>query len=217
MPNRNVTLVLLIGLLFSLTVLVLGNNGMRLPGNHQGYAPEQPIAFSHRLHAADLQINCLYCHFGAEKSRHAGIPAASVCMNCHTFVAAPLGAVRAEDELAKEENRSPGRVVSPQIQKIYDALALDESMNRDAAKTPTPIEWVKIHNVPDFVYFDHRAHVSAGVSCQRCHGAVETMERVFQVEALNMGWCVNCHRRVNEIGVAGRRVDASIDCATCHY
>lgn len=208
---------LVVGVGFSLTVMVFGGHAMRLPGNQQGYAPKQPIAFSHRLHAGELQIDCLYCHFGAETSRHAGIPATSVCMNCHRFVTAPLGAIRAQDELAEEENRKPERVVSAEIQKIYDALALDESLNRDEAKTPMPIEWVQVHNLPDFVYFDHRAHVDAGVACQRCHGPVETMERVHQVEDLSMGWCINCHRRVNEIGVGGKRVDASLDCAACHY
>lgn len=217
MRNRNVTVLLLIGLVFSLAVLVAGNHGMRLPGNQQGYAPEQPIAFSHRLHAGELQVDCLYCHFGAEKSRHAGIPAASVCMNCHKFVTATLGAFRAEDELATEENRKPGPVVSKELKKIYDALALNEALQPDPGKTPTPIEWVQIHNLPDFAYFDHRAHLNAGVACQRCHGAVETMERVHQVESLGMGWCVNCHRQVNEIGVGGRKVNASIDCATCHH
>ncbi len=216
-PNRIVTVVLGVGVAFSLTVLVFGSSAMRLPGNQQGYAPEQPIAFSHRLHAGELQINCLYCHFGAETSRHAGIPASSICMNCHKFVSAPLGAIRAEDKLAEEENRKPGRVVSTEIQKIYDAMGLDEALARDTAKTPASVEWIKVHNVPDFVYFDHRVHVGAGVACQRCHGAVETMERVHQVEDLSMGWCVNCHRRVNEIGVAGRKVNASLDCAACHY
>jgi len=212
-----VTIVILVGLVFSLTVLVSGNHGLRILGDQRGYAPEQPIAFSHRLHAGELGINCLYCHFGAEKSRHAGIPAAGICMNCHKFITAPLGAIRAEDELAKEEERKPEWVVSTEIRKIYDALALDGEMNRRPEQVPAPLEWVKVHNVPDFVYFDHRPHVSAGVSCQHCHGAVETMERVYQVGDLSMGWCVNCHRDANEIGVGGKPVNASIDCVTCHY
>ncbi len=217
MRNRNVTVVLLIGMVFSLAALVAGNNSLRLPDNHQGYAPEQPIAFSHRLHAGELQVDCLYCHFGAETSRHAGIPAASICMNCHKFVTTTLGALRAEDELATEEERKANRIVSPEIQKIYDALALDEEMNPIPNRETKPIEWIKIHNLPDFVYFDHRAHVRAGVACQRCHGAVETMERVSQVGDLRMGWCVNCHRSVNKSGIGGQRVHAPIDCATCHY
>ncbi len=217
MRNRIVTIVLAVGLLFSLGALLAGHHGMRLPGNQQGYAPRQPIAFSHRLHAGELQISCFYCHYAAQTSRHAGIPAASICMNCHRFVTAPLGAIRAEDEQAKQEKRKPRRVVSAEIQKIYDALALDADLKPIPGKARVPIAWIKVHNLPDFVYFDHRAHITAGVACQRCHGAVETMERVFQVESLAMGWCVNCHRKVNAIGVGGRRVHAPTDCATCHY
>ncbi len=217
MSSRILTLILLVGLSGSILTLLPKVGLYRLPGNQRGYEPPQPSAFSHRLHAGDLQIACLYCHYGAEKSRHAGIPAASVCMNCHRFVTAPLGAVRGEDELAKKENRAPRRIVSPELQKLYDALALNDKMQPDPAKTPTPIAWVKVHNLPDFVYFDHRAHVNAEVTCQQCHGPVETMERMRQVSDLTMGWCVNCHRAVNQTGVASRRVYASIDCATCHY
>ncbi|MGB8064975.1 MAG: cytochrome c3 family protein [Candidatus Sulfotelmatobacter sp.] len=230
------TLVLLIALGFSLLILGPKFNAYALPGNQLGYEPAQPVAFSHRLHAGELQVQCLYCHSGAEKSRHAGIPAANVCMNCHRFVSAPLGAIRAEDELAKKEKREPRRVVSPEIQKIYDALALNDKMRPDPAKQTTPIRWVKVHNLPDFVYFDHRPHVNAGVPCQKCHGPVETMERVRQVEDLSMGWCVNCHRGVDRAGLDGNgnftsapaptaqgpvpvthRVYASTDCSTCHY
>ncbi len=217
MSSRVLTLVLLVGLSGSVLTILPKVGLYRLPGNQRGYEPSQPIAFSHRLHAGDLQISCLYCHYGAEKSRHAGIPAANVCMNCHRFVTAPLGAVRAEDELAKAEKRAPRRIVSPELQKLYDALALNGQMQPDQAKTPTPIAWVKVHNLPDFVYFDHRAHVNTGVTCQQCHGPVETMERMRQVSDLTMGWCVNCHRTVNQTGVAGRKIYASIDCATCHY
>jgi hypothetical protein len=217
MSSRIISVVLLVGLFFSLLALVPGIRGLRLPGNQQGYEPVQPIAFSHRLHAGEMQISCLYCHSGAEKSRHAGIPAASVCMNCHKYVTAPLGAIRAEDELAKKEDRQPQRIVSTELQKLYDALALDEKMQPDAAKQLTPIAWVKVHNLPDFAYFDHRAHVNVGVTCQQCHGPAEIMEQMRQVEDLSMGWCVNCHRDVNRLGVAGKAVHASIDCATCHY
>ncbi len=217
MNSRILTVVLLVGLFFSLLALAPGIRGLRLPGNQQGYEPLQPIAFSHRLHVGEMQISCLYCHSGAEKSRHAGIPAASVCMNCHKYVTAPLGAIRAEDELAKKEERQPRHIVSPELQKLYNALALDERMQPDSAKQPALIAWVKVHNLPDFAYFDHRAHVDAGVACQQCHGPVETMENMRQVEDLTMGWCVNCHREANRVGVAGKTVQASIDCATCHY
>jgi hypothetical protein len=188
-----------------------------VPGNHQGYEPAQPIAFSHRLHAGELQISCLYCHAGAEQSRHAGIPASNVCMNCHKSVVASLGAVKDEDNQAAQEKRKPKLVVSTELRKLFDALALDEKLQPDPTKAPMPIAWVRVHNLPAFAYFDHRAHVNVGVACQRCHGAVETMERVRQVEDLSMGWCVNCHREASRSGVAGKKVHASIDCAACHY
>jgi hypothetical protein len=217
MRNRIITIVLLIGIVFSGLALVPKLRSYHLPGNHQGYEPTQPIAFSHRLHAGELEVSCVYCHSGATKSRHAGVPAASVCMNCHKSVTAPLGAVRAEDEQAKQENRKPQPVVSPELRKLYDALGLDDKLQPDAAKKQTPIRWTRIHNLPDFACFDHRPHVSAGVACQRCHGPVETMERVRQVEDLSMGWCVNCHREMNQTAVAGKKVKTSTDCATCHY
>ena len=217
MRTRIVTLLLLVGLAFSTLTLLPRLGSYHLPGNHQGYEPTQPIAFSHRLHAGELQISCLYCHAGAEQSRHAGIPASNVCMNCHKSVTASLGAVRDEEKQAQQENRKPMLVESTELRKLYDALALDEKLQPDAAKAPMPIAWVRVHNLPDFAYFDHRAHVNVGVACQRCHGAVETMERVRQVEDLSMGWCVNCHREANRTGVAGKRVHASIDCAACHY
>lgn len=217
MRSHIVTLLLAAGLVISLLLLMNSLGNVRIPGNQIGYSPAQPIAFSHRLHAGELQVKCLYCHFGAEQSRHAGIPAASVCMNCHRFVTAPLGAMRAEEEAAKKENRKPRRVVSPEIQKIYDALGLDDKLQPDPAKHPTPIAWTKVHNVPDYVYFDHRPHVAVGVACQQCHGAVETMDRVEQMQPLSMGWCVNCHRTATQTGIGGKPVHASIDCSRCHY
>ncbi|HEU0140249.1 MAG TPA: cytochrome c3 family protein [Bryobacteraceae bacterium] len=217
MSARIVTLVLLIGLAYTLMLLGWRTSSFHLPENQQDYEPVQPIAYSHRLHAGELQIACQYCHFGAEKSRHAGIPAASVCMNCHRFVTAPLGALREEDELAKSEKRPPRAIVSAELQKLYDALALNAKMERDPAKQTQPIAWTKVHHLPDFVYFDHRPHVNAGVTCQECHGPVETMERVRQVPDLSMGWCVNCHRNANRTGVAGKPVQASIDCSACHF
>lgn len=217
MNSRLLTLVLLVGLSGSLLALFPKMQAYRLPGNHRGYEPMQPIAFSHRLHAGELQVGCLYCHSGAESSRYAGIPAASACMNCHKFVTAPWGAIRAEDELARNEKRAPRRIVSAEIQKVYDAMGLNEKMKPDPRKHPRPIEWTLVHSLPDFAYFDHRAHVIAGVNCQQCHGPVETMERVRQVQDLSMGWCVNCHREVTRNGLAGKTLDASIDCSTCHY
>jgi hypothetical protein len=236
-----ITIVLLVCVAFGLLALAPNLASSHLPGNQQGYEPTQPIAFSHRLHAGELQVACVYCHSGAERSRHAGVPAANVCMNCHRFVTAPMGAVRAEDEIAKKENRAPRLIVSPEIQKLYDAVGFLPGKTGqappDADHQPrNAIAWIKVHNLPDFVYFDHRPHVNAGVACQACHGPVESMERVRQVQDLSMGWCVNCHRGVNRAGVDGkgnftslpapaakgpkpvtRRVYASTDCQTCHY
>lgn len=217
MNQRVVTIALLVGLLFSGMALALQAGAWHLPGNQQGYEPAQPIAFSHRLHAGEMQIGCLYCHSGAESSRHAGIPPAGTCMNCHRFVSAPLGALRAEDELAKRENRKPRPIVSPEIQKIYDALALNDRLFPDPQKSAQPIAWTRVYRLPDFAYFNHSAHVSVGVACQQCHGPVETMDRVRQVPDLTMGWCVNCHRTANASGVASKRVYPSTDCSTCHY
>jgi len=178
----------------------------RSPGNNQGYAPVQPIAFSHKLHAGEMQIQCVYCHLGVETSRYAGIPALSTCMNCHKKVTSSSAA---------QKQASPAE--SPELRKLYDSLALDKALAPIAGKLPKPIAWKKVHQMPDFVVFDHRAHITASVTCQTCHGPIETMDRVRQSETLSMGWCVNCHRDVNVTGVAGKPVHASIDCVTCHY
>ena len=217
MSKETTTYILIVALVLSLISLAAASRRFHLPGNQQDYMPAQPISFSHRLHSGEMRINCLYCHHGADKSRHAGIPAASTCMNCHNFVTIAFGAVQQEDGAAKEEKRSPRLVVSPDVAKLYKALGLDEKRKRDPERPLSVIEWIKVHNLPDFVYFDHRPHVNAGVTCQRCHGNIDTMEQVRQVESLSMGWCVNCHRDVNENGVAGKRVHAPVDCTTCHY
>ena len=217
MNQRVVTIVLCVGLVFSLVVFAVQAGSWHLPGIQQGYEPAQPIAFSHRLHAGEMQIACMYCHAAAEVSRHAGIPPVGTCMNCHRYVSAPLGALRAEDELAKKENRKPRPLVSPEIQKVYNALALNGNMARDPRKTPEPIVWTRVYRLPDFAYFNHSAHVTVGVACQQCHGPVETMDRVKQVPDLTMGWCVNCHRTASASGVASMPVHPSTDCSTCHY
>ena len=217
MGSRLLTLILAVAGVFAAATLAPRLSALRLAGEQRGYEPVQPIDFSHRLHASELEIDCFYCHAGAERSRHAGIPAASVCMNCHRFVTAALGAVRAEDELAQQAKRQPRRIVAPGIGRLYTVLGLDEGGQRDPQRDTEPIAWTKVHNLPDYVYFDHRPHVAAGVSCGSCHGPVERMERVRQVESLTMGWCVHCHRRVNREGVNGRRVSASTDCSACHF
>jgi hypothetical protein len=207
---------LVIGLVLSSVALAGRLRSYPLPGNQQGYEPDQPIAFSHRLHAGDLQISCLYCHSGAERGRHAGIPSASSCMACHRFVTAPQKVLVPEILEARKENRTPKPVISPELKKLYDALGLDGDLQPDPAKTPQPIAWVKVHNLPAYTCFDHKAHVRGGVSCQSCHGPVESMDRLRQVSDLSMGWCVNCHRETKVTGADGKVTRPSIDCATCH-
>ncbi len=176
--------------------LVWQNESFRIYGDQLGYEPIQPINFSHKLHAGDNKISCLYCHSSADKSRVAGVPSASLCMNCHTKVLPD----------------------SPEIQKI--ATALNENK---------PIEWVKVNDLPDLATFNHSRHVVGGISCQTCHGPIETMERVSQQNAFLMGDCVSCHRSHREVTLdeAGRpqiasenspkKLMASTDCSVCHH
>jgi hypothetical protein len=187
------------GLLLGVMVLALaaGLGAWQLSrvGINQGYKPSQPIAFSHRLHAGDNKIPCLYCHYAARTSRHAGIPPASVCMNCHTI-------------LEKQ---------TVEIEKLNESV-----------QQQRPIRWVKVHNLPDFVYFNHSQHVLSGVACQRCHGPVETMDRVEQFAPLTMGWCLDCHREHANLPTSDferamlslsqtPKPAAGLDCASCHY
>ncbi len=205
--------------------LVAGTADRRPLNVHTGYAPEQPIPYSHRLHAGELSIDCLYCHFGARTSRHAGIPPTGLCMNCHAQVTSSLDALLAERGIAEAEDREPERVVSAPIQALYDALALDADGQPTGAE-PRSIPWVRVHALPDFVAFDHSVHVARGVACQSCHGPVQSMERVRQETDLGMGWCVDCHRRSPRDPAAlappgGARLDpphhVTTDCVACHY
>ena len=200
MRKQVTTLALAAALAVSLVTFAIA---WRSPGNNQGYEPVQPIAFSHKLHAGEMQIACFYCHLGAERSRHAAIPASSICMNCHKNVTKP--------------SSQQANVESPELRKLYDALALDQGLAPIPGQAPRPIAWRRVHQLPDFVYFDHRAHTTAGVSCQQCHGPVATMDRIRQVETLGMGWCVDCHRASTANGIAGKPVHASTDCVTCHF
>ena len=157
--------------------------------NNQGYAPTQPIAYSHAVHAGELQIPCLYCHYAAETSRYAGIPPTQICMNCHTQVRPDL----------------------PEVVKLKQAI-----------DTGTPIPWVRVHWLPDHVYFNHSAHLNGGVACQTCHGPIQEMGRVEQWAPLTMGWCVNCHRANAPADVlaapeAMRQSNRLTDCVTCHH
>ena len=188
---------------------------------HQGYQPEQPIHFPHDLHAGVMKIDCQYCHSGAYKSKNATIPSLNICMNCHKVV--------------KQD--------SPEIQKIYAALGYDPKTQKYDSTKSRPMQWVRVHNLPDFAYFNHSQHVKVGgIKCQTCHGPVQTMKEIYQYSPLTMKWCVQCHKRTevdfskgghkgnayydNMIAVhdrikRGEKVtEASmggIECGKCHY
>ena len=159
-------------------------------GIDQGYAPVQPIHYSHKIHAGANEIDCNYCHSSARKSKHSGIPSLNVCMNCHKNIAEYNG----EEDL---ENGYTKEFYTKQIKKLYAAVGWDEDNQVYTGKSQ-PVKWVRIHNLPDFVYFNHAQHVQVGgVDCQTCHGPVEEMEVMYQHSSLTMGWCINCHRETN--------------------
>jgi mono/diheme cytochrome c family protein len=183
---------------------------------HTGYQPVQPIKYSHELHAGIMKIDCQYCHSGAYKSKNASIPSLNVCMNCHKVV----------------------KTESEEIHKIYDALGYDPKTQKYDSTQAKPIQWVRIHNLPDLAYFNHSQHVKVGgIKCQQCHGPVQTMKEVYQYSPLTMKWCIQCHKRteVNGKGNAyydsilaahdkikkGEKVTAAvlggIECGKCHY
>jgi cytochrome c2 len=178
-------------------------------GVQQGYAPKQPIAFSHQLHAGQYEIECQYCHTGVELGKSANIPSANICMNCHMHI----------------QNVGGQDGISPEIAKIYAAVDNNQ-----------PIEWVRVHNLPDLSYFNHAQHVAVGgVECQTCHGPIEEMEVVYQHSSLTMGWCIDCHRQTNIRAEGNEYYDklvqlhsgtkealkvkdiGGLECAKCHY
>lgn len=163
-------------------------------GRQKDYQPVQPIYYSHKVHAGINQINCLYCHGSAEQSKHAAIPSVNTCMNCHKAIQAYEKGPKLFDE---DGNEIDG---TAEIQKLYEYAGFDPNQPNkwDPSMIKKPIEWVKIHNLPDHVYFSHAQHVNAGkVQCQSCHGAINEMGEVKQVADLSMGWCINCHRESN--------------------
>jgi mono/diheme cytochrome c family protein len=166
-------------------------------GVDQGYAPIQPIHYSHKIHAGDNRIECKYCHSSARKSKHSGIPSLNVCMNCHKSIYEYTGTA---GELPSQEDLANGytnEFYTGEIKKLYAAVGWDEENQKYTGKTK-PVEWVRIHNLPDFAYFNHSQHVEVGkIECQTCHGPVEEMEIMEQYSSLTMGWCINCHRETN--------------------
>ncbi len=214
-------------------------NGAIEMGRQQNYEPEQPIFYSHKVHAGVNQINCLYCHSSAEKGKMAMVPSPSVCMNCHKQINEYTG----DEKLITAEGKEVDGTA--EIQKLYeytgwDPVAKDYRRDANGNIITKPIEWVKIHNLPDHVYFNHSQHVAVGdVQCQRCHGPIETMDEVYQFAPLSMGWCVNCHRQTqvqfadnnyysiyekyHEEIKSGKRTGVTVEdiggleCQKCHY
>lgn len=191
-------------------------DGLYSIGIQQNYQPKQPIAFSHKIHAGQYEIECNYCHTGALKGKQANIPSPNICMNCHT-------------QIRNGTNTGEG-----EIAKIYSAIGYDVATGSYTGKQK-PIEWVRIHNLPDLAYFNHSQHANVGgIACQTCHGPIQEMDVVKQYSLLTMGWCIDCHRKtdVNTKGNAyydkllelhnGKKVMkvediGGLECAKCHY
>jgi mono/diheme cytochrome c family protein len=199
-------------------------------GVDQDYQPIQPIAFSHKIHAGDDKIDCQYCHSSAKNSKTSGIPSVNVCMNCHKSITEYNGPTTTDKDKAFYDE---------EINKIYDAIGWDsENLAYKENYEQKPIKWVRIHNLPDYVYYNHAQHVSvAGVKCQKCHGPIEEMEEVYQYSPLTMRWCIDCHKETN-IDLKGNAYYAKIhdefakkfgvekltiaqfggkECGKCHY
>jgi mono/diheme cytochrome c family protein len=187
---KNQFLVLVSTIFFLLFAAYFAYGFLMQVGVDQGYKPVQPIHYSHRIHAGDNGIDCKYCHSAARVGKHSNIPSLNVCMNCHKNISEVAPETLAEGE-------GFGVNYNDEIQKLYKAVGWDASKQAYTGKTE-PVKWVRIHNLPDFVYFNHSQHVTvAGVECQTCHGPVEEMEIMEQHSSLTMGWCINCHRETN--------------------
>ena len=185
---QNQFLVLVTAILFLLASAYFVFGYLSQIGVDQGYQPVQPIHFSHKIHAGDNGIDCKYCHSSAVVSKHSGIPSLNVCMNCHKSISDYNGEVT--DEYNKE-------FYDNEIQKLYAAVGWDTAEQKYTGKSQ-PVKWVRIHNLPDFAYFNHSQHVTVGgIECQTCHGPVEEMEIMYQHSPLTMGWCIDCHRQTD--------------------
>ncbi|WGK65585.1 c-type cytochrome [Croceiramulus getboli] len=227
LENQFLILVTVIGLLLGGAYFAYG--WMMQIGVDQGYMPIQPIHYSHRIHAGVNQIECKYCHSSARVSKHSGIPSLNVCMNCHKQIQ-EVAAETATEEYSKD-------FYDKEIQKLYKAVGWDAATQSYTGEEQA-VEWIRIHNLPDFAYFNHAQHVTVGqIECQKCHGPVEEMEIMYQHSSLTMGWCINCHRETN-VAMEGNeyydkiheqlaqkygveKVTAAqmggIECGKCHY
>ena len=225
--NQFIMFVLVIGFLLSSAYFTYGY--LMQIGIDQGYAPIQPIHYSHKIHAGANQIECKYCHSSARVSKHSGIPSLNVCMNCHEYI----GEYNGEEDLVNGYTKD---FYTNEIKKLYSAVGWDEE-NQVYTGNTQPVKWIRIHNLPDFVYFNHAQHAQvAKIECQTCHGPVEEMEILYQYSPLTMGWCIDCHRESNvdkdneyyqkvheelskKYGVEKLTVAqlGGIECAKCHY
>jgi cytochrome c551/c552 len=187
---RNKTYIALVAIvLFCVGGFLIAKGAIGL-GRNKNYQPEQPIYYSHKVHAGTNQISCLYCHGGAQESKHANIPSVNICMNCHMAINEYTG----KDKIYKEDGSEVDG--SAEIKKLYKYAGFDPAVSKawDPNKAK-PIDWNRVHSLPDHVYFNHSQHVKAGkVQCQTCHGEVQKMDVAYQYAELSMGWCINCHR-----------------------
>ncbi|MCK5400260.1 MAG: c-type cytochrome [Flavobacteriaceae bacterium] len=225
---KNQFLILVVSIFFLLASAYFAFGYFMQLGIDQGYQPVQPIHFSHKIHAGDNKIDCKYCHSSARVSKTSGIPSLNVCMNCHKSIFEYNGETTAE--YTKE-------YYDTEINKLYAAVGWDDAEQQYTGETQ-PVKWVRIHNLPDFVYYNHSQHVSvAGLECQTCHGPIEEMEEVYQYSPLTMVWCLDCHKKTN-INTKGNEYYAKIheqlsknygvdnftvkengglECGKCHY
>lgn len=215
-----ITVYILFGLLFKV-------------GVDEGYMPLQEIAFSHKIHAGDNKIDCQYCHSSAKHSKHSGIPTVNVCMNCHKNISEVAEDTKVEWDgttYTKED-------LDKEIAKIYEAAGWDAENLEHTGETK-PIKWIRVHNLPDFAYFNHSQHVTvAELKCQKCHGPVEEMDEMYQYSPLTMGWCIDCHKET-QVDIKGNEYYQKIheelakkynveqvtvaqlggkECGKCHY
>ncbi len=226
---KNQFLVLVSALLMILMGAYFAYSFMMNIGIDQDYEPIQPIHYSHRIHAGSNKIECKYCHSSAQVSKHSGIPSLNVCMNCHKQIA-EVSDTTATADYSKS-------FYDGEIKKLYKAVGWDQATQKYTGKTE-PVKWVRIHNLPDFVYFNHSQHVTvAKIECQTCHGPVQTYEIMKQYSKLTMGWCINCHRET-EVKMDGNEYYTKIheelskkygvekltaaqmgglECGKCHY
>ncbi|WP_439516528.1 c-type cytochrome [Sediminibacterium sp.] len=184
---RNKSYIAMITVILFVVGGYLTSKGAMALGRSKDYQPEQPIYYSHKVHAGINQINCQYCHTGVYQGKQATIPSVNVCMNCHMSINEYNG----EKMYTEDGDEING---TAEIQKLYKYAGFEPGKPWDPSKAK-PIEWVRIHNLPDHVYFNHSQHVKAGkVECQTCHGEIQKMGEVKQFTDLSMGWCINCHR-----------------------